>query len=93
MPKRTPKCEPTPPDLTRCEALKPNGHTFMTFGGVPGLVRCSKKPTLLAREAKPPKGETTRGAMSLCTECARVAEKQLGIAVTFHPLPETVDAK
>lgn len=69
--------ELTPPDLHRCQAEKPNGASFMTLGGRPGLVRCSDKPSVIATENKPgPDGQV--GSMSLCQHCAEVFVKQLG---------------
>lgn len=68
----------TPPDLKRCQAMKPNGHNFMTLGGRPGLERCTAAPTVLLTETKPPKGSKKCGSMSVCTECLVVAHKQLG---------------
>lgn len=66
----------TPPDLDRCQADKPNGCTFMTLGGKPGLVRCSNKPAVIATEAKPgPDGQI--GRMSLCAECLEVFQVQM----------------
>ncbi|MGH9390490.1 MAG: hypothetical protein ACRD1Z_12805, partial [Vicinamibacteria bacterium] len=64
-----------PPDLERCQGEKPNGYTFMTFGGVPGLVRCSEKPTHIAFEPKQEGRE--QGSMSLCGECLAVCSKQV----------------
>lgn len=60
--------ELTPPDLERCQADKPNGHTFMTLGGRPGLERCKDKPTVIVHEKKPGK-DGLMGSMSLCTHC------------------------
>ena len=45
--------ELTPPDLGQCQAIKPNGHTFMTLGGRPGMERCKSKPVWLATENHP----------------------------------------
>ncbi len=65
----------TPPDLKQCQAEKPNGNTFMTFGGVPGLVRCTEKPLFIATEKKPAK-DGLIGSMSLCADCVAVFHKQ-----------------
>lgn len=65
-----------PVDETRCQADKPNGHSFLTFGGVPGRVRCSERPTHIITEAKEKDG--VRGEMSVCPECLAVASAQLG---------------
>ena len=51
----------TPPDFKRCQTLKPNGHSFITFGGVPGHVRCTNKPKYLAKENKAGAGGRGRG--------------------------------
>lgn len=63
-----------PPDQKRCQADKPNGYTFMTLGGKPGLVRCPNKAKWIATE----NGTGQRGSMSLCNECREVLIKQLG---------------
>lgn len=78
----------TPPDLKRCQAEKPNGHSFMTLGGVPGRVRCEDKPTVIVTEVVPgPDGR--RGSMSLCHHCWAVALKQLGAdSITAEPILE-----
>lgn len=64
-----------PPDLAQCQAEKPNGNTFMTFGGVPGLVRCKNKPTHIALEPK--QKDREQGSMSLCGDCLAVCSKQV----------------
>ena len=73
----TEKVKLIPPDPQRCQAEIPNGHTFMTLGGVPGLVRCSAKPSVIVteREAGP---DGQRGSMSLCPKCLEVLLKQAG---------------
>ncbi len=40
-------------DLDQCQAEKPNGHSFMTLGGRPGLVRCTNKPSVIITEDEP----------------------------------------
>ncbi len=65
-----------PPDLECCQALKPNGHTFMTLGGTPGLVRCSNTPEFIAVESQPGKDGIV-GCMSLCRECSEVLKRQM----------------
>lgn len=69
--------ELTPPDLSRCQAERPNGASFMTCGGRPGLVRCSDKPSVIATENKPG-SDGQVGSMSLCQHCAEMFVKQLG---------------
>ena len=69
--------ELTPPDLERCQAEKPNGHSFMTLGGRPGLERCTNKPTVIATEAKPG-SDGLQGSMSLCEDCRQILIKQAG---------------
>lgn len=71
-----------PPDLERCQAEKPNGNSFMTLGGVPGLVRCKEKPTHIALEPVRADGKE-RGSMSLCGSCLAVCSKQMH-GVTFE---------
>jgi hypothetical protein len=71
-----------PIDVEQCQALKPNGNTFMTLGGRPGLVRCKNKPTWIAIENE--KREDGRGGMSLCESCKKVCEEQLPNEVTYQ---------
>jgi hypothetical protein len=66
----------TPPDLKRCQADKPNSHSFMTLGGTPGLERCKNKPLYVVHEKKPDK-DGRRGSMSLCQGCLDQANKQI----------------
>jgi hypothetical protein len=73
-----------PPDLGQCQAEIPNGNTFMTFGGVPGLVRCKNKPTYIAHEP-PRKDGKKQGSMSLCGSCLAVCSKQIP-GVTFEEI-------
>ena len=68
-----------PPDLKQCQGEKPNGNTFLTLGGRPGLVRCTAKPVAVIKEVKPPKKGWERGSMSLCGECLAQACEQLGM--------------
>lgn len=58
----------TPPDLKQCQTLRPNGNTFLSFGGVPGHVRCTNKPVFIAHEPKRDDGVQS-GSMSVCTRC------------------------
>lgn len=75
-----------PPDRKQCQAEKPNGNTFMTLGGVPGLERCKNKPSVIATERKP--GEDgLRGSMSLCSDCfTKLIEQQGPMFATFRKL-------
>lgn len=66
--RKAPKKALTPPDMKRCQAEKPNGHTFMTLGGSPGLERCKSKPSLIVTENKPDK-DGRKGSMTLCASC------------------------
>ncbi len=67
----------TPPDLKRCQAEKPNGHSFMTLGGnLGGRERCDARPTVIATEIKPGK-DGQIGSMSLCDDCADVLQTQM----------------
>ncbi len=56
------------PDLKRCQAEIPNGHTFMTLGGSPGRKRCLNTPILVVFEVS----DIYKGQMSLCGECLLV---------------------
>lgn len=77
-----------PPDLKQCQAEKPNGCTFMTLGGRPGMVRCENKPVTIATEVVPGK-DGQRGRMSLCSECWGVMIKQLGAHyASFEPVTQ-----
>lgn len=67
----------TPPDRKQCQAF-PNQLKWnpWSVGGAPRQmpVRCSNKPTWIAKETKP--GEDgQRGSMSLCEECKVLCEK------------------
>lgn len=73
-----------PVDPEQCQAMKPNGNTFATFGGKPGLVRCKNKPAWIATEKVAQENE--RGSMSLCHDCKKVCEKQMPDKVTFQIL-------
>lgn len=74
------------PDLKQCQAEKPNGATFMTFGGVPKLVRCTAKPTVIITEAKAG-SDGKVGSMSVCESCLEAAKTQLGeAAFTVSPI-------
>ena len=57
-----------PPDLKRCQGEVPNGHSFMTLGGVPGRVRCENKPSCVVYETIPDE-DGRMGSMSLCKRC------------------------
>lgn len=75
-----------PPDRKQCQAEKPNGYSFMTLGGTPGLVRCKNKPTVIAHENKPAE-DGRKGSMSLCDECAKKMIEQCGAAFcTLKPI-------
>lgn len=77
--------ELTPPDLKQCQAEKPNGNSFMTLGGRPGMERCKNKPKWIATEKKPgPDGLT--GSMSLCAGCRKVMEKQMPNYANFEKI-------
>lgn len=66
-----------PPDRKQCQAMKPNGNSFMTLGGVSGLVRCATTPTVIAKENSP--GDDGRkGSMALCDPCAAKLVEQAG---------------
>lgn len=68
----------TPADLDCCQSERPNGNTFMTFGGQPGLVRCRNSPIVIAREKFTHPKFGTIGEMSLCPHCMNVMVSQLG---------------
>lgn len=65
-----------PPDLERCQAEKPNGRNFMSFGGGHEMIRCTNKPMFIVTEKKPGK-DGLKGSMSLCARCLAVFNKQM----------------
>jgi hypothetical protein len=69
--------ELTPLDYEQCQAEKPTGHSFMTLGNGPKMIRCTEKPTHVATERDV--GEDgQRGAMTLCDACMNRMIDQLG---------------
>jgi hypothetical protein len=79
-----------PADLTQCQAEKPNGHSFMTLGGQPGLVRCKRVPVYIAFEKEPNPVDGLRGSMSLCEECKSVHEEQMPGTAIYEEIRFTV---
>lgn len=75
----------TPPDQKRCQAEKPNGVTFMTYGGRFEMVRCTNAPRWIATEIEIGK-DGKRGGMSLCADCRAVLEMQMPRYATFRPI-------
>lgn len=73
MPKK-PKL--TPPDPDRCQAEKPNGASFMTFGGIPKLERCTNRPFVIVKERVADPRDGLKGSMSLCEGCLKTFKKQ-----------------
>ena len=67
-----------PPDLKQCQVEVPNGHSFMSLGGKPGRVRCTKKPSYLATERFAGK-DGQFGSMTMCADCFLVFIKQADI--------------
>lgn len=65
-----------PPDKKQCQCEKPNGHTFMSFGGVPGRVRCTNKPAVIITEKQPSPQDGQCGSMSLCSDCLAVFKQR-----------------
>lgn len=62
-----------PPDLSCCQAEKPNNCTIMSLGGKPSLVRCKNVPSYVATETV--EGDDgLMGSMSLCSECKMIFE-------------------
>jgi hypothetical protein len=79
--KDAPKIAPL--DVDRCQAEKPNGASFMTFGGVPRLERCNSVPSYVLVETKEDE-DGLRGAMTVCSECFEVFKKQVGVSNTLY---------
>ena len=73
-----------PINVDHCQALIPNGNTFMTLGGVPGLIECRKVPQWLATEVKVREG--MRGSMALCHDCKDTCETQMPGQVSFQKI-------
>lgn len=65
-----------PPDINQCQVEKPNGNTFMTFGGTPKLVRCTNQPTVVVYE-KRKRDDGLKGSMSMCSTCLEMFYKQM----------------
>ena len=65
----------TPPDLTRCQAEKPNGHSFMTLGGKPGYERCQARADFIVTELEAGI-DGLIGSMSLCADCLSILHVQ-----------------
>ncbi len=77
---KKPKPKLIPPDKKRCQALRPNGNNFMTFGGVVGMERCKEVPTVIITELNRSEIDGLIGSMSLCDHCLGKAKEQLGEA-------------
>ena len=65
-----------PVDKKQCQAMKPNGCSFMTLGGVPKRERCENVPDVIVRENEPG-DDGLRGEMSLCNDCHGVMKEQM----------------
>lgn len=68
-----------PPDLEQCQVMKPNGNTFMTFGGVPGVIRCENETTIIVKETKRVRKKGALGSMAMCDECFEKFSKKYKI--------------
>ena len=66
----------TPTDKSQCQAEIPNGAGPFTLGGVPRLIRCTNKPTVILTE-KESQADGLVGSMSLCTDCFDVFNEQM----------------
>jgi hypothetical protein len=74
--------ELTPPDLTRCQADKPNGQGPFTLGGGHKMIRCEDAPKVIITEKEP--GEDGQvGSMALCGHCLEVFQTQKGTPDVF----------
>jgi len=69
--------KPLKPDLKQCEAEKSNGRGPFSMCGTHKMIRCTAKPTVIAKEVNPG-ADGKRGSMSLCSECKVQFIKQLG---------------
>ena len=75
----------TPPNKRRCQAMKPNGRSFMSMGGVGKLIRCTNKPVVIAIEKE--KGIDGKiGSMSLCEDCMKVCKKDMPGMAIYNPI-------
>jgi len=70
-----PKVKLILPDKNQCQATCRTG-SFMSFG-IPSETRCENKPSWIAQELKP-RADGMRGSMSLCSDCRKRLEAQLG---------------
>jgi hypothetical protein len=83
----------TPPDIEQCQAEKPSGYTFMTFGGQPGeMIRCEAPTEVIVFELKPGK-DGRRGSMSLCGECLTIMCGQMDMTTMAVFRRESSEAK
>ena len=71
-----------PPDLTRCQAEKPNGQGPFTLGGGHKMIRCNLAPKVTITEKKPG-ADGQVGSMSLCEHCLEVFQNQEGTPDVF----------
>jgi hypothetical protein len=79
-------------DVIRCQAEKPNGCTFMTLGGKPGLIRCKNKPKYIAIEKTMKiKDDDFQGAMSMCINCKDVFITQMASRLHDYAIAELID--
>jgi hypothetical protein len=65
-----------PIDKERCQAEKPNGQNFMTYGGGHKMIRCVSPPKVIATERNVG-SDGLKGSMSMCEDCLKVAQSQL----------------
>jgi hypothetical protein len=78
-----------PVDMDQCQTMKPSSNTFMTFGGVPGLVRCENNPTHILTEIESDI-DGLIGKMSVCSECLEKFKSQVKNAVTHQVTIEEI---
>lgn len=75
----------TLPDAEQCQAMlkeQPSAKNMMIIGWSARWERCTRKPTVIATEAKPgPDGQV--GAMSLCSKCWAALQKEMPGVCTF----------
>ena len=81
-----------PPDLTRCQAEKPNGQGPFTLGGGHKMIRCKAEPKVIITERGPGTDGQT-GSMSLCGHCLEVFQTQKGTPDIFVKVIESGTVK
>jgi len=79
-------------DVNQCQAEKPNGNSFMTLGGIPGLERCKNVPKYIVIERTMKEEEDNfQGAMSMCVDCKNVFITQMASKLGSYAITELLE--